>query len=156
MWWRRASSSPAMISNSNSSKHEKTINFLGDCSHGDDFLWVGGVAVRRKRRSMRPSHLRNHSRLPSLRCNRPSIRPPSSSRRAITPKPRGRWPQSCPGDLSPICRSERTACLSNCHQVGLALQQIHQSIATNPKLDTKEMYELRKKMFEAVHSGPRF
>jgi hypothetical protein len=40
--------------------------------------------------------------------------------------------------------------------VGVALQQINKSIAANPKLDTKEMYELRAKMFNAVHSGPRF
>ena len=35
--------------------------------------------------------------------------------------------------------------------VGVALKQINQSIAANPKLDTKEMYELRAKMFRAVH-----
>jgi hypothetical protein len=35
--------------------------------------------------------------------------------------------------------------------VGVALQQINKSIAANPKLDTKEMYELRAKMFRAVH-----
>lgn len=40
--------------------------------------------------------------------------------------------------------------------VGVALQQINQAIAANPALDTKEMYELRKQMFEAVHRGPRF
>ena len=40
--------------------------------------------------------------------------------------------------------------------VGLALQQVNQAIAANPALDTKEMYELRLKMFEAVHRGPRF
>ena len=40
--------------------------------------------------------------------------------------------------------------------VGVALQQINQAIATDPSLDTKEMYELRRKMFEAVHNGPRF
>ena len=40
--------------------------------------------------------------------------------------------------------------------VGLALQQVNQAIAANPALDTKEMYELRAKMFEAVHRGPRF
>ena len=40
--------------------------------------------------------------------------------------------------------------------VGVALQQINKSIAANPKLDTKEMYELRARMFNAVHSGPRF
>ena len=40
--------------------------------------------------------------------------------------------------------------------VGVALQQINQSIAANPKLDTKEMYELRAKMFQAVHGTQRF
>ena len=40
--------------------------------------------------------------------------------------------------------------------VGVALQQFDRAIASNPALDTKEMYELRKKMFEAVHRGPRF
>jgi hypothetical protein len=40
--------------------------------------------------------------------------------------------------------------------VGIALQQINQAIAANPALNTKEMYELRKQMFDAVHRGPRF
>jgi Flp pilus assembly protein TadD len=40
--------------------------------------------------------------------------------------------------------------------VGITLNQINQSVAANPQLDTKEMYELRRKMFEAVHRGPRF
>jgi hypothetical protein len=40
--------------------------------------------------------------------------------------------------------------------VGVALQQINKAIAANPKLDTKEMYEMRARMFKAVHSGPRF
>ncbi|MEO6183372.1 MAG: hypothetical protein ABIP71_09785 [Verrucomicrobiota bacterium] len=40
--------------------------------------------------------------------------------------------------------------------VGVALQQINQAMAVNPALDTKEMYELRAKMFHAVQSGPRF
>ena len=40
--------------------------------------------------------------------------------------------------------------------VGVALQQINQAIATDRSLDTKEMYELRARMFHAVHnSGPR-
>jgi hypothetical protein len=39
--------------------------------------------------------------------------------------------------------------------VGLALQQINQAIAANPSLDTKEMYELRRQIFQAVDSGPR-
>lgn len=40
--------------------------------------------------------------------------------------------------------------------VGVALRQINQAIAANPALDTKEMYELRARMFRAVHSGPGF
>jgi hypothetical protein len=40
--------------------------------------------------------------------------------------------------------------------IGVALQQINQAVAANPSLDTKEMYELRAKMFQAVHRGPRF
>ena len=40
--------------------------------------------------------------------------------------------------------------------VGLALQQVNQAMAANAALDTKEMYELRAKMFQAVHRGPRF
>lgn len=41
--------------------------------------------------------------------------------------------------------------------VGVALEQINQAIAADRSLDTKEMYELRAKMFHAVHnSGPRF
>jgi ribosomal protein L5 len=40
--------------------------------------------------------------------------------------------------------------------VGIALQQVNQAMAANVALDTKEMYELRAKMFQAVHSGPRF
>ena len=36
--------------------------------------------------------------------------------------------------------------------VGVALQQTNQSIAANPKLDTKETYELRAKMFNAIHN----
>ena len=40
--------------------------------------------------------------------------------------------------------------------IGVALKQINQAIAANPALDTKEMYELRAKMFRAVDGGPRF
>jgi len=41
--------------------------------------------------------------------------------------------------------------------VGVALEQINQGIAADRSLDTKEMYELRAKMFQAVHhGGPRF
>jgi hypothetical protein len=40
--------------------------------------------------------------------------------------------------------------------VGLALKQVNDAISANPKLDTKEMYELRAKMFRAVDGGSRF
>jgi len=40
--------------------------------------------------------------------------------------------------------------------VGMALKQINDAVAADPNLDTKEMYEMRAKMFKAVHSGPRF
>jgi hypothetical protein len=33
--------------------------------------------------------------------------------------------------------------------VGVALQQINQAIAANPQLNTKEMYEMRRKLFAA-------
>jgi hypothetical protein len=40
--------------------------------------------------------------------------------------------------------------------VGIALQQINQAVEANPALNTKEMYELRAKMFRAVDGGKRF
>ena len=40
--------------------------------------------------------------------------------------------------------------------VGVALQQINQAIGANPALDTKEMYDLRAKMYRAYDSGKRF
>src|SRR5258706_7921143 len=40
--------------------------------------------------------------------------------------------------------------------VGLAIQQINQAVAANPALDTKEMYDLRAKMFKAYDGGKRF
>jgi hypothetical protein len=40
--------------------------------------------------------------------------------------------------------------------IGIALRQINQAIAAKPALDTKEMYDLRARMFQAVHSGPGF
>ena len=40
--------------------------------------------------------------------------------------------------------------------VGVAIQQISQAIAANPALDTKEMYELRAKMYKAYDGGKRF
>jgi hypothetical protein len=40
--------------------------------------------------------------------------------------------------------------------VGIAIQQINQAIAADPSLDTKEMYELRAKMFQATRRGSHF
>ncbi|MDD1650963.1 MAG: hypothetical protein LUO80_11340, partial [Methylococcaceae bacterium] len=40
--------------------------------------------------------------------------------------------------------------------VGVALKQINQAIAANPKLDSKEMYEMRQKLFQAVRGNSRF
>ncbi len=40
--------------------------------------------------------------------------------------------------------------------VGLALKQLNDAIAANPSLDSKELDELRARMFKAVDSGPRF
>jgi len=39
--------------------------------------------------------------------------------------------------------------------IGLLFQQISQAVADNPSLDSKELYELRRKMFQAAH-GDRF
>jgi Flp pilus assembly protein TadD len=49
----------------------------------------------------------------------------------------------------PLSDSQRQA-------VGVALQQINRAVAANPKLDTKEMYELRARMFQAAHGAQRF
>ncbi len=35
--------------------------------------------------------------------------------------------------------------------VGVALKQVNDAVAANPNLDTKEMYEMRKKMFFKVY-----
>jgi hypothetical protein len=40
--------------------------------------------------------------------------------------------------------------------VGVALQHISKAIAANPALDTKEMYELRAKMYKVYDGGKRF
>jgi len=40
--------------------------------------------------------------------------------------------------------------------IGLALKQVNDAIAANPALDTKEMYQLRAKMYKAVDGGSRF
>ena len=38
---------------------------------------------------------------------------------------------------------------------GLALQQINQAVGANPSLDTREMYQLRRQLFQAADSAPR-
>lgn len=40
--------------------------------------------------------------------------------------------------------------------VSVALDQINHAVTSDPKLDTKEMYEMRQKMFQAIRRGPRF
>jgi hypothetical protein len=57
--------------------------------------------------------------------------------------------------LAPLV-AQRPMTVAQKEAVGVALRQINQAIAANPALDTREMYELRAKMFQAVHSGPRF
>ena len=57
--------------------------------------------------------------------------------------------------LAPLV-TERVLTQPQKQAVGVAIQQINQAIAANPALDTKEMYELRAKMFKAVANGPRF
>ena len=57
--------------------------------------------------------------------------------------------------LAPLV-AERPMTDAQKQAVGVAIQQMNQAIAANPALDTKEMYQLREKMFRAVQSGPRF
>ena len=58
--------------------------------------------------------------------------------------------------LAPVVEQRRLT-QPEAQAVGVALQQINQAIAADRSLDTKEMYELRARMFHAVHhSGPRF
>jgi len=57
--------------------------------------------------------------------------------------------------LAPVVASGKLS-ESQKQAIGLALREINQAIASNPALDTKEMYEIRARMFQAVHSGPGF
>ena len=58
--------------------------------------------------------------------------------------------------LTPVVLQQRLT-QPEAQAVGVALQQLNQAIAADRSLDTKEMYELRAKMFHAVqNSGPRF
>jgi RNA polymerase-interacting CarD/CdnL/TRCF family regulator len=50
----------------------------------------------------------------------------------------------------PLSPQERQA-------VAQALEQINRGVAANPAQDTRELYELRAKLFQAIHrGGPRF
>lgn len=40
--------------------------------------------------------------------------------------------------------------------IGLALDQMNKAVQENPTLDTKEMYDLRQRMFRAVHNAKEF
>jgi len=40
--------------------------------------------------------------------------------------------------------------------IGLALSQMNQAVAANPSLDSKELYELRARMFQAMRGKSRF
>jgi PBP1b-binding outer membrane lipoprotein LpoB len=40
--------------------------------------------------------------------------------------------------------------------IGMALSQMNQAIAANPALDSKEFYELRARMFQAMRGKSRF
>ena len=51
--------------------------------------------------------------------------------------------------LEPIV-TRRDLTVEQRQAIGVALRQVNQAIATDPSLDTKEMYELRNKMFNAV------
>lgn len=57
--------------------------------------------------------------------------------------------------LEPIV-TQRNLTLEQRHAVGVVLRQVNQAIAANPALDTKEMYQIREKMFRAVDGGKRF
>jgi D-alanyl-D-alanine carboxypeptidase len=58
-------------------------------------------------------------------------------------------------ELTPIVtRQQLTVELKQA--VSSALVQINQAIAADPNLDSKELYELRAKMFESLRRGSRF
>jgi hypothetical protein len=63
----------------------------------------------------------------------------------------GKYPEAAKA-LEPVV-SGRKLTEPQKQAVGLALQQINQALAANPALDTKEMYELRLKLFRAVDPG---
>lgn len=57
--------------------------------------------------------------------------------------------------LAPVI-SRRNLTAPQKQAVGVALRQINQAVAANPALDTREMYELRAKMFQAMQGSSRF
>lgn len=58
-------------------------------------------------------------------------------------------------ELSPIVAQQQLTPEQK-RAVSTALLQINQAIVADPKLDTKEMYEMRAKMFDALQRGARF
>lgn len=59
-------------------------------------------------------------------------------------------------DLAPVVL-QRPLSAPERQAVAQALEQINRGVAANPAQDTKEMYELRAKLFQAIHrGGPRF
>jgi len=58
-------------------------------------------------------------------------------------------------ELTPIVTQQQLT-MEQKQAVSSALAQINQAIAADPSLDSKEMYELRAKMFESLRRGSRF
>lgn len=56
--------------------------------------------------------------------------------------------------LAPVVQS-RNLTQPQLDAIGLILKQVNDAIAANRSLDSKEMYELRKQMFQAIYNGPR-
>jgi hypothetical protein len=57
--------------------------------------------------------------------------------------------------LQPVITSRQLTAQQQ-QAVALTLQQLNQAVAKEPALDTKEMYELRNKMFQTLRKGSRF
>jgi PBP1b-binding outer membrane lipoprotein LpoB len=58
-------------------------------------------------------------------------------------------------ELTPIVTQQQLT-VEQQQAVSSALVQINQAITANPDLDSKELYELRARMFESLRRGPRF
>lgn len=58
-------------------------------------------------------------------------------------------------ELTPIV-TEQPLTVEQKRAVAVALGQINQALTADPSLDSKELYELRAKMFESLRHGSRF